>query len=213
MTQAPETRTPLHGEVDFTMMYASHDAFARDLRRLTDGCRDGRAASPGRQAGWQVFERQLHVHHTAEDTALWPALRAAVLHPAEVGVLDDMEREHGMLDPLLGRIDEAFTAGDADTLSAAASTLQAGLTAHMAHEESAALPLIETYLGRKGWEGFTDHMRATRGISGAAEFMPWLLDDAPAATRREVLGLLPPPVKLLYRTVWAPRWRKAGYWS
>ncbi|MDX6246510.1 MAG: hypothetical protein QOE76_4233 [Frankiales bacterium] len=213
MTQAPETRTPLRGEVDFTMMYASHDAFARDLRRLTEACRNGIVLTPAVRSGWQVFERQLHVHHQSEDAALWPALRAAVLHPSEVAVLDDMEREHSVLDPYLARIDEAFRAGDVDAVGEAASVLAAGLTAHMAHEESAALPLVETYLGSKGWATFTGHIRSTQGIRGAAEFLPWLLDEATTSTRRDVLGLLPPPVKVLYRGVWAPRWRKARHWS
>jgi hypothetical protein len=213
MTQAPETRTPLRGEVDFTMMYASHDAFARDLRRLTEACRNGTVLTPAVRSGWQVFERQLHVHHRSEDAALWPALRAAVLHPTEVAVLDDMEREHSVLDPYLERIDEAFRAGDVDAVGEAASVLAAGLTAHMAHEESAALPLVETYLGSKGWATFTGHIRSTQGIRGAAEFLPWLLDEATTSTRRDVLGLLPPPVKVLYRGVWAPRWRKARHWS
>ena len=82
----------------------------------------------------------------------------------------------------------------------------------MAHEETAALPLVETYLGSKGWGAFVDHVRSAQGMSGTAEYLPWLLDDAPAATTRTVLGLLPPPVKVLYRGVWARSWRKAGHW-
>lgn len=213
MTQLPEARTPLHGDVDFTMMYAAHDAFARDLGRFTDACQRGVALGAAVRSGWAVFERQLHTHHRAEDAALWPALRAAVLHPSEVTVLEDMEREHSVLDPYLERIDEALAAGDATAVGVAATSLAAGLTAHMAHEESAALPLVETYLGVAGWSAFVGHLRSTQGMSGAAEFLPWLLDGASTARRREVLGLLPPPVKVIYRGVWAPAWRRAHHWG
>ncbi|MDX6256899.1 MAG: hypothetical protein QOJ11_3233 [Frankiales bacterium] len=216
MTYADETRSarvPLQGEVDFTMMYASHDAFARDLHRLTDAARHGDPLDPAVLAGWQVFERQLHVHHTSEDAALWPALRRAVQHAGEVEVLDDMESEHAVLDPFIATIDEAFGAGDHEALGRTAEVLAAGLTAHMAHEEASALPLVETYLGRKGWAAFTGHIRSTQGMSGAAEFVPWLLDDAPAATRTQVFKVLPPPVKLLYRAVWLPRYRRTRHWT
>ncbi|MEO3826219.1 hemerythrin domain-containing protein [Actinomadura sp. B10D3] len=52
--------------VDVTFMYAVHDAFQRDL------------------------------HHTAEDTHLWPVLRAKAADPA---VLHQMEAEHDRLVP------------------------------------------------------------------------------------------------------------------
>ncbi len=212
MTYA-DHRTPLTGQVDFTMMYAGHDAFARDVARLTDACRRGDALKPSVRSGWQVFERQLHVHHRSEDAALWPALRAAVKHAGEVAVLDDMEAEHALIDPSLAAIDQAFADRDPAALSRSAHELAAGLTAHMGHEETDALPLVETYLGTKGWAAFIGHIRSEQGISGAAEFMPWLLDGAGSATRNQVFSVLPPPVRVVYRAVWAPRWRRARHWA
>ncbi|WP_280247776.1 hypothetical protein [Nocardia abscessus] len=53
--------------IDFTIMYATHDAFPRDLTRLATAA--GHADAPGIHAGWANFNRQLHVHHTVEDAA------------------------------------------------------------------------------------------------------------------------------------------------
>src|SRR3984885_8106688 len=65
---------PAPGRVDFTVMYAAHDAFDRDLSRLTEAVRSGRTADPAVRAGWATFKNQLHLHHTAEDIPRWPPL-------------------------------------------------------------------------------------------------------------------------------------------
>jgi hypothetical protein len=82
------------GKVDFTFMYAAHDAFNRDLRRLAAAAGSDRTADPAVRIGWATFKNQLHIHHTAEDKWLWPALRDKVTRPDEVSVLDAMEAEH-----------------------------------------------------------------------------------------------------------------------
>ncbi|HEV7708033.1 MAG TPA: hypothetical protein VGP16_07560, partial [Asanoa sp.] len=87
--------------------------------------------------------------------------------------------------------------------------LRDSLAAHMRHEENAALPMIETRLGPAGWRAFTGTFRETQGIRGAAVYLPWLLEGATKDTEVKVLGMLPPPARLLYRTVWAPRYRRA----
>ncbi len=48
------------GKVDFTFMYAAHDAFSRDLRRPAAAVEAGRAAEPAVRAGWATFKHQLH---------------------------------------------------------------------------------------------------------------------------------------------------------
>src|SRR6266567_4470638 len=71
----PRRRRPLQGKVDFTFMYAAHDAFNRDLWRLAVATEAGRTADAAVRTGWATFKNQLHIHHTAEDAWLWPALR------------------------------------------------------------------------------------------------------------------------------------------
>lgn len=191
------------GGVDFTMMYASHDAFRRDVRRLGEAARTGRAGTPAVRAGWQAFKTQLHIHHQAEDEVLWPALREALVNrPGDLALLDAMEAEHAGIDPMLARIDATMEGGDDAKLAADADVLRTELGAHLAHEEDEALPLIAEMLGEEGWAAFGREMRNRQGIRGAGAFLRWLLDDARPDTRRHVLGMLPPPARLVYRILW-----------
>jgi iron-sulfur cluster repair protein YtfE (RIC family) len=206
---AAAERRVLTGAVDFTMMYTAHDAFSRHLGRLVDAVADGHAASRGTSARWTLFERQLHVHHTAEDVALWPRLREAVSTSDDAGLLDAMEAEHAQLNPLLNQVADRFASRDDAALLSALRELAAGLGAHMRHEENEALPLVERYLGPAGWAQFGRHIRASQGLRAAAVYFPWLLDGAEAATAKQLLGIMPPPVRGIYRVVWAPRYRRS----
>ena len=147
MTTDDTRRRPLQGQVDFTFMYAAHDAFRRDLRRLAGAVETRRTAEPAVRAGWATFKNQLHVHHTAEDDLLWPALRAKVTQPGDVAVLDAMHAEHARLDPLLDGVDASLAATDSAALVENTGMLAETLAAHMEHEEDQALPLIEAHLG------------------------------------------------------------------
>src|SRR5690348_479849 len=88
---------------DMTMMYVMHDALRRELGHMS--ALAARTDVDPREVfrtapGWQLFKDSLHIHHTAEDVALWPAVRAAVDGKAElVAVLDAMEDEHARIDP------------------------------------------------------------------------------------------------------------------
>ena len=204
-------RHPQQGEVDFTFMYAAHDAFNRDLQRLTAAVKGARAADPATRAGWATFKNQLHIHHTIEDEALWPPLRQKLSRPADVAVLDAMEAEHARIDPLLSRVDASFAAGGAG-LAENAHELALALQAHMENEEDQALPLVEKFLGSKGWAAFGDAIRERQGLRGGAEFLPWMLDDAPDDISQRVLGALPAPARLIYRAIWRPRYARTQRW-
>jgi hemerythrin-like domain-containing protein len=209
MTDTSNRRTPLNGAVDFTMMYVAHDAFTRDLRRIATARERGQAFTPETLAGWAMFTHQLHVHHTAEDTSLWPRLRAKAVQPDEVAVLDAMEMEHAQIDPRLEYVEDALAAKDAAWLADEVNALTTVLITHMRHEEEAAPPLVETYLGREGWAAFGREIRTTQGgIRGGAQYLPWVLDDASGPMKTKVLRQLPVPARLLYRWVWAPRYRR-----
>jgi Hemerythrin HHE cation binding domain len=206
-----QRREKLAGTIDFTMMYVAHDAFGRDLGRLQAAARDGRGLTPEAVATWRGFSKQLHTHHTAEDAALWPALHRATNNVDEVAILTDMESEHAALDPRIDRVDAAIAHRDTAVLREELAALGSGLAQHMRHEEEAALPLLERRLGAPGWTAFTENVRErVGGLKAAAEYLPWLLDGAAKQTRDKVLGLLPPPARLIYRGVWQPRYRKSG---
>ena len=131
---------PLTGDIDVTMIYAAHDAFTRDLQRMASAWQRGQAFTPGTLAGWAMLTKQPHIHHTAEETSLWPKLRAAVSAPQEVAVLDAMEMEHAQLDAPLERVDTAIAAHDATSLDEGVHTLSAGLAAHSSAHRHPKIP-------------------------------------------------------------------------
>jgi iron-sulfur cluster repair protein YtfE (RIC family) len=97
----PGTDAARHGtgDADLTIMIAAHDAFRRDLTRLARAAAAADLSDPARRrsanAGWELFKRQLHMHHTAEDEIIWPTLRPRLAHSqAALSVLDAMEEEH-----------------------------------------------------------------------------------------------------------------------
>jgi iron-sulfur cluster repair protein YtfE (RIC family) len=216
---APQTETPTQawsrraahtGAVDFTMMYVAHDAFNRDLARLLAAARAGHGFSPAALATWQLFSRQLHTHHTAEDTALWPRLRAAIEAEEERLLLEEMEAEHAEIDPRVERVEAAIADRLADPLVTELEGLAAGLAAHMRHEEEEALPLVERRIGAAGWKAFGDEIRDQNGgVKGGALYLPWVLDGATDDVAGRVLKVLPPPARLLYRG-WQRKYRNAG---
>ena len=213
MTADDTRRRPLQGKVDFTLMYAVHDAFHRDLRCLAAAVEEGQTADPAVRTGWATFKNQLHVHHTAEDTSLWPPLRQKVTRPSETAVLDAMEAEHARIDPLLAQVDTSLAAPGHPGLADNAAALAQTLADHMKHEENQALPLVEAYLGPGGWAAFRKATGKIQGLRGGAEFFPWMLDGASADTSKRVLSMLPPPARLLYRAAWRPRYARTPRWD
>jgi len=130
----PGTEAARHGtgDADLTIMLGAHEAFRRDLARLARAAAFADLPDPARraavQAGWEVFKRQLHLHHTAEDTIIWPALRDRLGHSAHaLSVLDAMEDEHKAIDPLLVAVDEAFGEPDARALAGVTDALATSL--------------------------------------------------------------------------------------
>lgn len=210
---AARRRNLADGKIDFTAMYATHDAFERDLRRLTDAVAAGRAQAPGVLAGWDSFKHNLHVHHVAEDATLWPALRRKVTDPDEIEVIDAMEREHGRIDPLLAAVDAGFASGDQAALGAAVAEAAEALGGHMAHEESDALPLIEARLTKAEWNEFPKHSRKINSLGRGLEFLPWMLDEAQPELYQSAMRILPAPARGIYRRVMLPRYQRKAYWQ
>ncbi|MUN39794.1 hemerythrin domain-containing protein [Actinomadura litoris] len=194
-------------EIDVTFMYAVHDAFQRDLERLAAMAEGGDASGAAVEAGWERFKAFLHVHHTAEDTHLWPVLRAKGASPA---VLDRMEDEHAGLEALLDAVGGAVAAGAAEQLADAARLLADELGDHCEHEEQDALPLVKELLTVQEWKAFGAEQR--HQVGSPAMFFPWLLDGADPGMRRRVFDAVPPPVRVLHRFVWSPRYRRAPRW-
>ncbi len=201
------------GGIDFIMMYATHDAFRHDLSRLAAAVEARIGGAPQVRAGWDNFKTQLLIHHSVEDSHLWPRLRRAVAgRPADLGLLDQMESEHAQIDPVLAAVDDTL-AGNGGNAVRAVRDLSAALIEHLAHEEQAALPLIQSVLTPADWRAFAGQMRRRQGIRGAAVYVPWILDGTAPARQHDFLAALPGPVRLINRLLWRPRYQRRNLWQ
>lgn len=203
----------LQATIDFTMMYATHDAFRRDLDRLVAAAATGTAGSAQVRAGWENFKTQLLTHHSVEDTDLWPRVQRAVAgRPGDLALLREMEAEHALIDPLLHAVDQSL-AGRASNLAEQAKEISEILGHHLQHEEQDALPLIQSVLTPADWRAFAGAMRRRQGFKGAAVYVPWILDEMPRLKQQEFMAALPAPVHVINRLVWAPRYRARNLWN
>jgi hypothetical protein len=216
------------GDADLTIMLAAHQAFRRDLDRLVRAAAVADLADPAKRqsvaAGWELFKRELHLHHTAEDELIWPVLRPRLAHSENaLSVLDAMEEEHERIDPLLAAVDAAFAQRDGaaggvddwpgeDRLADVIEVLASTLTGHLAHEERDGLPLIGVALTGSEWRGVGFKIARKNGLSGGSEMFAWMLDGADRQQAAATLGQLPPPLRLLYRAAWKPRFDKTRRW-
>ena len=213
----PGTDAARHGtgDADLTIMLAAHDAFRRDLTRLARTASAANLSGPARRqsvaAGWDLFKRELHLHHTAEDELIWPTLRPRLAHSeAALSVLAAMEAEHERIDPLLAAVDEQLP--DGDRLADVIDALTSSLTGHLAHEERDGLPLIGVALTAAEWRGVGRKMASKNGMAAGSEMFAWILDGADREHAAATLAQLPPPLRLLYRARWKPRFERTPRW-
>ncbi|MFC1434252.1 hemerythrin domain-containing protein [Streptacidiphilus sp. N1-3] len=206
--------------IDFTMMYVTHNAFRRDLGRLTAAAAEERPDTGRIRGGWENFKQQLHIHHTVEDTDLWPRLHRAVTSADDLALLEQMEAEHALIDPLLAAVDKAMDKamdkakdGRRADLADCLDQLSEALVHHLEHEEAQALPLIQAVLTPADWRAFANAMRSRQGVRGAAVYVPWILDGAAPAEQRRFLGALPAPVTVLNRLLWQRSYRRRQLWG
>ncbi len=201
---------------DLSMLYAAYEAFRRDAARLEA------AAGPAGTAvanSWSLFTSYWRIQDNAEKCALWTVMYAkdadeqAPSHElGRVGVvLDSLAVRTLRVVPLIDGVDAALEHGDRRTFARYARDLHASLDALLDFKESNVLPLIHETLTPYEWGTFDVELRRALGLRGFGTFLPWLLDDAQDATRRAVLRLLPPPIRLFYRVTWRPRYQRRSH--
>jgi hypothetical protein len=205
-------------KLDMTMMFAMHDALRRELLQVGHiaGLRDD---DPGKMLhaalGWELFKKFLLVHHESEDDTLWPALRVrAAGQPDRLALADALEAEHAVIEPLLTAIDAAAAdpAYGYQRFGDIIDELVTKLTAHLAHEESDGLPLIDASLTPGEWQHFAQ-VHTERLRSDAPMYMPWLLSEASPQTVDAILSKFPPPLLTAFREQWGPRYATLDIWN
>ena len=148
----------------------------------------------------------LHHHHAGEDELVWPVLRArGALDPAAV---DRLEAQHAGIAESLAAVEQlaprwSRTAAPeaAAPLAAALSSLDARLSEHLADEEATMLPAAAKAMTQAEWDVLRARGEVALPKRRGIVFLAAILEEADAAEQAEFLRALPPPVRLLHRTV------------
>jgi hemerythrin-like domain-containing protein len=190
------------GPIDLTMMYLLHHGFRRDLARFAEAAR----RTPVEEAGtwrallerWELFAVLLEDHHTKEDDHVWPLLEAALHEAGDPGglrVLEEMGAEHETIDPLLatvrGHLDRMVAGPDAATRAELVDAVTAArdvVDHHLAHEERAAVPLIQRHVAEDDWARLDrEHLRGGLGPRQLLALVPWAVHGLHPETTAEPL--------------------------
>ncbi len=203
------------GPVDMNVMYLMHHAFRRDLDRFSTAVPrtplDDQATWVALAERWGRFSEILHHHHSGEDAGIWPFLLDRA-HPAERQTLLDMEAEHEKIDPLLECSGAAFAelatpGGGADgrsreelraALAVRLAEAKEVLGAHLRHEESEAMVILQRHMTVEDWERIeAEHFKSKDSLGFLLYVVPWIAEDLPAQVLAEVLDDAGTPMKVV----------------
>jgi hemerythrin-like domain-containing protein len=205
---------------DMEVMRILHDAFRRDLARLARVARRYGTEAPETHdavlVGWHGFSSGLHHHHTIEDTHIWPVMRRKLAdRPDDLAVLDAMESEHARIDPALAELERLFDDRDADSDEVAGriDALVSLVLSHLAREEREAFPLMRQVITTQEWSALNRAAMKELSFGEIAALGPYILDGASPDDVRRTLAELPPPLRLVHRLWWNPRYRRVRRWE
>ena len=201
------------GPHDQTGMYVMHHAFRRDLDAFVAAVEHTPVSEKevwiALLRRWDRMAEVLHHHHGVEDEALWPVLRR---HAHERGnaedltMLEDMEAEHGVIDPALQAVRQAFTGmaehpctDHRNALEIRVVAARESLHEHLAHEEGQALPMLQRTLSVA--ENTTFEKAAEKGypLRIVPFVLCWVMHELPAEARRRIIETAPPGYGLVHR--------------
>ncbi|GAA3302602.1 hemerythrin domain-containing protein [Streptomyces cinereospinus] len=203
---------------DMTMMFAIHDALRRELERIariTARVDEDPRHVLSTAVGWELFKKFLTIHHTSEDVTVWPVMhRALAGRPDELALLDAMEAEHAVIDPLLADIDAALADRDSglERLGGLTDRLYTGLRGHLGHEERDALHLMDITMTAQEWAAFSTEQRARVG-DDSRRYLPWLLDDMDVTRLTGILHKMPEQLRTAYETEWRAAYEALDLWG
>ncbi|WP_019632428.1 DUF4267 domain-containing protein [Actinomadura atramentaria] len=205
------TTTELRADhADTRSMVIIHKGFRRESRLLGELVAAVRPGDVRRARAIVAFmddyRAGLHMHHTGEDELLWPLLLARVDLDAEIVLR--MEEQHSRVEASLAAVAErsaawraSASAADRDALVAALAHHRTVLIEHLDDEETNLLPLAERHLTAAEWDAQGEHFVATATKMQALTFLGVILEDATPEERAMMLGGLPGPVRLIWKTV------------
>ncbi len=191
-------------------MVLVHKVFRRELRMLpplvaaVEPGHVERAALLGKH--YRELATALRHHHRAERDLLWGRLAERTqLAPA---LEERMRQGHRRHDDLLGELDGMLdlwvTVADPDVrdlLVDILTELAGHVIAHLEMIETRVLPEVDRYFTQREW--LTLGLRAASWIplNRMAWMLGAMLEDATDAERRNLMGKVPAPARLLYKMV------------
>ncbi|MGC4951352.1 hemerythrin domain-containing protein [Streptomyces sp. DT224] len=184
-----------------------HIAMRRDAARLVDVAHSG----PGTPTGgvvtwWHSLREVIDWHHHSEDAVLWPGLRRTV--PGFAQAADAIDGDHQRLDAAMDAVGAALRPGTGPAaLRPAADAFAAVLRDHLAAEERIAFPAF-TALGAARYASLERRLLRTAPPGVLGRLQPWMFDGAGPAAAAQVAATIPPPVRLLGRTVLRRRYER-----
>jgi hemerythrin-like domain-containing protein len=202
---------------DINEMRVIHRVFRRELtalpglvRRVPDGD-TARAEVVGRHA--QFVLTGLHVHHTGEDENLWPLLLERAAPSSEL--IETMQTQHERVHEHVDRAQHLLAGWRrtpsreaAETLATEVEQLNQALFEHLDQEEREILPLAEQYVSVEEWGRLGEHGRDSMSRAELPIMFGAILEEADPVERAQMMTLLPPPIRLLMRTVGARKYRR-----
>ncbi len=210
---------PTGEKIDTWEMIVIHKMFRRELRQSAALVRGVAAGDRARAElvgdHLDLITTGLHNHHHGEDILLWPRLLARV-GTLNADLVKRMETQHETVAGLLSKISTLLpswrsTADTAtrDELATALEQVFAALDEHLGEEEREILPLVSIYVTQAEWDALGEHGKSTipKGNKGFIA-LGCILEDATPTEHVRFLGLLPAPVRLIYKLFGANVYRR-----
>ena len=198
-------------------MYVIHRVFRREftaIPALVRRVRDGdvpRAKIVGSHL--QLILAGLHMHHTGEDEVLWPRLLQRAAPSTEL--VETMQSQHERVDEYADQIEPlveswltSASAVRGEQLARLVDDFAVALFEHLELEEREVLPLISEHITVAEWDSLADHGRDSMTTRTLPLMFGSILEDADAGERASMRGALPPPVRLLMKTIGARQYRR-----
>lgn len=201
---------------DLTMNDFVHAAVRRDLARTEQALRAFRDGDASRaralRRAWETLWRQLHHHHTGEDTHIWPWLRTIHVLPEQL--LDSMELEHR---DMAAAMQEATDGLEALVVSPTSEVAQVAADAvaraaevtdrHLLHEETAVVPALAEHFETPEWKVIEKQLKKS-SPAFAGELFAWLLDGTRPEIADGIRATVPGPVLFVLTRVFGRRYAR-----
>lgn len=202
----PDRREQRVDGADLSAFLLAHAGFRVELGRIADVLDRPRDAAHAAlvESQLDLVLTVLHHHHTDEDTWIWPELRRRA--PEAAAALDALEEQHDRIDPLVAVASDRGAPLGERVL--ALRSLQQALRRHLDDEERDAVPLVERCFTAEEW------VQHGRDVVGGYErstvplLFGWVCAAGSPDLVARALSEFPLPVRLVFRFVWWPAYRR-----